>query len=168
GEKYFVMMLTEKGDMKRLFNPICDTYHVPIASTKGWSPIENRAFVALLSKTAEERGQIPVLLLFYDLDIAGRKISRIFRKNLKDCEQGTGYDPGTEQHQKLIVERFGLNKDQVDKYGLTWINNLLSSSGKDLAGTDPEYGAEIGHRKCESNALFKNEQTLQAAEQICR
>ena len=167
GEKYFVMMLTEKGDMKRLFKPICDTYHVPIASTKGWSPIENRALVAQFSKIAEERGQTPVLLLFYDLDIAGRKISTTFRKNLKDCEQGTGYDPGTELNPKLIIERFGLNKDQVDKYCLTWINNLLSSNNNDLAGTDPGYEREIGRRKCESNAIFKNEQTIHAAEQIC-
>lgn len=168
GEKYFLMMVTEKGDIKRLFEPICDPYHVPLVSTKGWSPIEIRALIAKFAKEAEARGQIPVLLQFYDLDIAGRKISRTFRKNLGDCSPGTGYDPGTEENPKLIIKRIGLDKEQVDKYGLTWINNLLSSSGKDLTGTDPEYEQEIGVRKCESNALFKNERTIQAAESICR
>ena len=167
GEKYFLMMLTEKGDIKNLFESICREYHVPIASTKGWSPIEIRAIIAELCKKAEANDQTPVLLLFYDLDPAGRKITKTFRKNLRDCERGTHYDPGTEDNPKLMIERFGLNKEDVEKYGLTWINNLKSASGKEVY--DPDYEREVGgRRKCESNALFKNDKTLEATEVICR
>lgn len=166
GETYFVMMLTEKGDIKRLFEPICKAYHVPIASTKGWSTVEIRAYVAQFAKLAEGRGQIPVLLLFYDLDPAGWKISETFRKNLKDCEKGNAYDPGTKEHPNLLIERFGLNPKEIDENDLTWIPNLKSSKGNEQ--NDPIYEALFGHRKCESNALFKNEETFQASEQICR
>lgn len=37
GEKYFLMMIVEKGDIRNLFEPICEEYHVPIASSKGWA-----------------------------------------------------------------------------------------------------------------------------------
>jgi len=160
-EKYYVMMVVEKGDIRNLFKPICDEYHVPIANSKGWAPILLRYHIATLSKMAEERGLTPVLLLFYDHDPAGLKISRTFRKNLHDISRATGWRPD-----RLIIDRFGLNKEDIDKYNLTWIPNLKSSSGREIR--DPEYVARYGRRKCESNALFKNDETLKAAEEICR
>jgi len=102
------------------------------------------------------------LLLFYDHDKAGLKITRAFRKNLRDCERGTGWSP-----EGLIIERFGLNKDDIEKYGLMWIENVRTGSGRTLSDYDP-YVLKYGRRKCESNALFKNDETLEAAEQICR
>jgi hypothetical protein len=62
----------------------------------------------------------------------------------------------------LIIDRFGLNKDFIDELGLTWIDNLETSSGKSLA--DPShhdhnqdyvqnYIKQFGARKCEANAL---------------
>ena len=166
GEKYYLMMCVEKVDILNLFKPICDEYHVPIANSKGWYPIHLRYYIAKLSMEAERRGLKPVLLLFYDHDIAGLKITKTFRKGIRDLSRATGWDPS-----ELIIERFGLNKEDIDMYNLTWIDNLKSSSGRnpDWGRLDvQEYVKQFGVRKCESNALLKNEETLKAGEEICR
>jgi len=161
GEEYYVMMCVEKGDLINLFKPICDEYHVPLVSSKGWAPILLRSHMANLSLKAENRGLKPVLLLFYDHDPAGLKISRTFRKNLKDCEGGTDWSP-----EGLIIDRFGLNAEDIEQYGLMWIENLRTSSGR--KSTDYDYIETYGYKKCEANALFKNDDTLKAGEEICR
>lgn len=160
-EEYYVIICVEKGDLLNLFKPVCDEYHVPLVSSKGWAPILLRSHIATLSQKAEANGLTPVLLLFYDHDPAGLKITDTFRKNLRDCERGTGWSPDT-----LIIERFGLNKDDIDRHNLTWIENLKTSSGRE--STDYDYIQKYGKRKCESNALFKNDETLRAGEGICR
>ena len=160
-EKYYVMMCVEKGDLLNLFQPICREYHVPIVSSKGWAPILLRHHIAKLSRKAESLGLTPVLLLFYDLDPVGWKISQRFRKNLEDCSRGTGWHPN-----KIVIKRIGLNEADIQKYNLSWIENLKSSSGR--TPRDPEYVEKFGEKKCESNALFKNDETLEAAEEICR
>jgi hypothetical protein len=157
-EKFYLMMCVEKGDIKDLFKPVCRKYHVPIVSSKGWAPILLRAHIAELSRRAEQRKLTPVLLLFYDHDPAGLKITRKFRKNLKDCEKGIGWNP-----RFLIIERFGLNAEDIEKYNLTWIDNLKTSSGREARA--PEYIQKFGKRKCESNALFKNDSTLEDAKE---
>ena len=86
-ERYFLMMSLRKGDLLRLFRPICDEYRVPIVSSKGWAPILLRSHIATLSRRAEDNGLTPVLLLFYDHDPIGLKITDTFRKNLEDCEE---------------------------------------------------------------------------------
>lgn len=161
GEKYYLMMCVEKGDILELFKPVCDKYHVPIVSSKGWAPILLRAHIAVLAQKAEARGLTPVLLLFYDHDPAGLKITARFRKNLRDCKRGTGWSPD-----KLVIDRFGLNREEIEKYNLTWIENLRTGSGRESG--DTKYILKYGRRKCESNALFKNDETLKAAEEICR
>ena len=120
---------------------------MPIVSSKGWAPILLRSHIAILSRKAEERNLTPVLLLFYDHDPAGMKISRIFRKNLEDCKKGTGWNPC-----KILIKRFGLNAEDIEKYNLTWIENLKTASGKEA--DDPMYVQQFGRRKCELNALF--------------
>ena len=155
------MMCVEKGDVKELFQPVCREYHVPIVSSKGWPPILLRGHIANLSRKAEERNLTPVLLLFYDHDPAGLKITETFRKNLEDCEGGTGWSP-----ELLLIDRFGLTAEDVETYGLTWIENLRTGSGRE--SHDWSYIQKFGKKKCESNALFKNDDTLEAAETICR
>jgi len=66
----------------------------------------------------------------------------------------------------LIIKRFGLNKEDIDKYGLMWIENLKTGSGR--TSRDYRYIDMFGERKCESNALFKNDETLKIGEEICR
>ncbi len=161
GEKFFVMMVVEKGDIRNLLEPICDEFHVPVVSSKGWAPIRLRANIAKLSMWAEARRLMPVLLLFYDHDPAGLKITNSFRKGLEDIRRTTGWNP-----KNLIIERIGLNREDIDKYNLLWIDNLKTGSGRDAR--DPEYVKLYGNRKCESNSLFRNDDTLRAAEEICR
>jgi len=161
GEKCYLMICTEKGDLRNLFKPICDEYHVPIVNSKGWYPILLRYHIAKLAIKAEARGLTPVLLLFYDHDPAGLKITSKFRKGLRDISRSVDW-----HLTNLIIERFGLNKEDIDRYGLTWIENLKTGSGREAK--DPDYVLKYGRRKCESNALFKNDETLKAAERICR
>ena len=90
-------------------------------------------------------------------------ISEFIRKNLYDLrnvvwKDGTeGYDPCD-----LIIDRFGLNYDFIEKNGFTWIDNLTTGSGKNLASPShrnfnmpyvQDYLEEIGERKCEANAI---------------
>jgi len=37
GEQYYIQMIVEKIDLKALFAPVCDQFHIPIATTRGWS-----------------------------------------------------------------------------------------------------------------------------------
>lgn len=165
GEKYYIQMVVEKIDLKTLFKPICMKYHIPIATSKGWSSIIQRAEYAKRFKQAEDDGLICVLLYCGDHDPDGLRISEFLRKNLKELEDvfwedGTeGYDP-----ENLIIERFGLNYDFIVENKLTWIENLITGSKKNLA--DPshknhhmsyvqEYLKTVGVRKCEANAIVK-------------
>ena len=107
-------------------------------------------------------GRKLVLLYCGDHDPAGLRISDVIKQNLMDCArvQDVGFDPTP-----IEVVRFGLNRDQIARLGLTWIDNLITGSGKDLA--DPrhpdhnkpyvqDYIATHGLRKVEANALARD------------
>lgn len=175
GEKYYVQMIVEKIDIKTLFQPICREYHCPIATSKGWSSKLQRAEYARRFKEAEERGLICVLGYFGDFDPDGLRISNYLRSNLEDLKNivwkdGTkGYDP-----RNLIIDRFGLNYDTIVSLGLTWIDNLITGSGKNLASPShpnynlpyvQEYLKKYGERKCEANAIIVRRTE---AEELCR
>ena len=92
-----------------------------------------------------------------DHDPGGLLITETMRKNLDDLAEAVGWSP-----ENLIIIRFGLNADFIAEAGLTWIDNLETSSGKRL--DDPghrdhgkdyvqDYIALFGARKCEANAL---------------
>lgn len=163
GEQYYIQVLVEKIDLKTLFEPICIDYHIPIANAKGWSSILQRAEYARRFKEAEERGLIPVLLYCGDHDADGLRISDTLRKNLEQVNEvfwgdgETGYDL-----QNLEIKRFGLNYDFIIENNYTWIDNLITGSGKNLASSShrnfnfdyvQNYIAEFGIRKCEANAI---------------
>lgn len=175
GEKYYIQMLVEKIDLKTLFTPICEAYHIPIATSKGWSSMLQRAEYARRFKEAEEMGLQCVLLYCGDHDPDGLRISEYIRDNLVqlaniEWSDGTeGYDPG-----ELIIDRFGLNLDFINQHRLSWINNLETGSGKNLA--DPkhknhslsyvqDYIKNIGVRKCEANAMITIPEDARA---LCR
>ena len=166
GEEYYLMMFVEKIDIYNLFAPICKEYNIPISNSKGWYTLKPRYQVGMLSRRAMARGQKPVLLLFFDHDIAGLKISETIRKGLRDMKGATKWDPSG-----LIIDRFGLNVDNIEDNGLSWINNLKSGSGRapDQRRKDVrEYISRYGVRKCESNALLKDERTLRIGQKLCR
>lgn len=157
-QEYYIQMMVEKVDIRNLFYEICRACHIPIANAKGWSDLNCRNDLAQNFKIAEDRGLKPVLLYYGDLDPAGLKIAETLRKNLKAIEKATKWNPNN-----LIIERFGLNIDFIEKNNLTWIDNLITGSGKNLA--DPrhpdhnkpyvqDYIRKYGIRKCEATAIL--------------
>jgi hypothetical protein len=169
GEEYYIQMVVEKIDLKSLFEPVCRDYHIPIATSRGWSSILQRAQYARRFQQAKQKGLKCVLLYCGDHDPDGLRISEFLRTNLRDISRiywtdGTkGYDPGFEgDDDALIIERFGLNRDFIDENSLTWIDNLITGSGRNLASPShpnnsmqyvQDYLSEHGARKCEANAL---------------
>lgn len=163
GEKYYIQMIVEKVDLVTLFKPICATYHIPIANAKGWSSIYQRAEYARRFKEAENRGLECVLLYCGDHDPDGLRISDTLRQNLEQItdiywEDGEeGYNPVD-----LTIERFGLNYDFIINNELTWIDNLITNSKRNLASPAhanfnmnyvQDYLKTVGVRKCEANSL---------------
>lgn len=162
-EEYYIQMVVEKVDLVTLFLPVCKKYKIPIANSKGWSSMLQRAEYARRFKEAEEDGKKCVLLYCGDHDPDGLRISEFLRKNLRDVsgvvwdDYKDGYDPTD-----LIIDRFGLNYDFIEENGFTWIDNLITGSGRNLASPNhknykmeyvQEYLQEVGERKCEANAI---------------
>lgn len=175
GEEYYIQMLVEKIDLKTLFTPVCRKYHIPIATSKGWSSILQRGTYARRFKQAEEKDMKCVLLYCGDFDPDGLRISEFLKKNLWDIAYirwmngEKGYSPSN-----LIVKRFGLDFDFIEEHGLSWIENLITGSGKNLASPNhpnynmtyvQDYLEQYGARKCEANALVINPD---AARDLCR
>lgn len=189
GEKYYIQMLVEKIDLKTLFMPICEEYHIPISTAKGWSSILQRAEYARRFSEAEERGLKCVLLYGGDFDPDGLRISDFILENLRDIqdiewEDGmSGYDPSD-----LVIDRFCLNYDYIMANNLVWIDNLITGSGGEIAKVvggrivqgrskngQPHknfnmdyiqnYLKKYGVRKCEANSILKQ---VNVARHMCR
>lgn len=168
-QNYYVQILVEKVDLLGVFSSVADKYHTPLINGKGQPDINTRAQIGVRFKDAEKKGLIPILLYFGDLDPAGLVIVNGLHDNIDDLKDSHfrdgsgGYDP-----KNLIIDHFGLHKDQVDEYGFVWIDNLITSTKKkinDLA--DPRhndhkkfyvqnYIKRYGVHKCEANALVTN------------
>lgn len=175
GEDYYIQVVVEKIDLVTLFRPVCKDYHIPIANAKGWSSILQRAEYAKRFKEAEERGMKCVLLYCGDHDPDGLRISDTLRKNLQQVSEvfwndgSDGYDPSN-----LEIQRFGLNYDFIQQNKYSWIENLITGSGKDLASPNhknyrmpyvQQYLKKVGARKCEANAVVT---TPDVARQLMR
>jgi hypothetical protein len=124
---------------------------------------------------AEDKGLKCVLLYCGDHDPDGLRISEFLRSNLWDLahirwnDGVKGYDPS-----KLEIDRFGLEFDFIEANNLSWIENLITGSGKNLASEDhpnhfmdyvQDYLQKIGERKCEANALVVRPNS---ARDLCR
>lgn len=175
GEEYYIQMLVEKIDLKSLFEPVCNEYHIPIATSKGWSSILQRAQYSRRFKEAENKGLKCVLLYCGDHDPDGLRISDTIRKNLHQLrrvywiDKEKGYNPTN-----LVIDRFGLDYDFIIENNLSWINNLITGSGKNLASSTHKnhnlpyvqnYIKKVGIRKCEANSLVVKPKQGQ---QLCR
>ena len=174
GEEYYIQMVVEKIDLKNLFAPMCMDYHIPIATSKGWSSIRMRAEFARRFKRAEENGLKCVLLYLGDFDPDGFRISDFLRTNLKQVE-GIRWESGEEGYNpdNLKIQRFGLDYDFIIENELIWVNNLITGSGKNLASPSHKnhrmdyvqnYLKEYGVRKCEANAILK---VKKAGKELC-
>jgi hypothetical protein len=153
----YVEVAVEKLDLRNLFEPVCDEFHVPNTNFKGWSDLNSRAAVMRRFAKHEAAGRQCVLLLCGDHDPGGLHITEKMRKNLEDLSGAVGWTP-----ENLVISRFGLNAKFINRHRLTWIDNLETSSGGQL--DDPEhedhdkqyvqdYIAKFGVRKCEANSL---------------
>ena len=165
----FVQMVVEKIDLKSLFRPITAEFHVPCANAKGWSDLNLRAGMMRRFQYWEARGKRLILLYCGDFDPAGLRISDFIMSNMKDLEKAVGWNP-----HNVIIDRFGLNRSFIDQHNLTWIDNLITGSGGDLA--DPghqdhskpyvqNYIREHRARKVEANALVVRPE---AGRDLCR
>lgn len=157
-QKYYIQVMVEKIDLINLFGDICKACHIPIANAKGWSDLNSRNLLAQRFKKAEELGLQPVLLYYSDFDPAGLKIVETMRNNLRQIEKATKWNP-----ENLIINRFGLTIDFIKLYNLTWIDNLITGSGRNLANPKhpdhnkpyvQDYIKKYGVRKCEANAIL--------------
>ena len=179
-EKYYIQMVVEKIDLITLFEPICQKFHIPIATSKGWSSILQRAKYCERFQAAEDDGKQCVLLTCGDHDPSGIKITDNTRKNLNDLVGGVWENGKPVYNPKnLIIERFGLNYDFIIENNLTWIDNLIASGGKDqslptksktgkITPVKPyvlDYISKYGKRKCEANSLMVRKD---AAHQLCK
>lgn len=164
----YIEMLVEKIDLRSLFEPICREINLPIANAKGWPDMHIRAAMMRRYQRHEAAGRQCVLLYCGDHDPAGIHISDNYRAMFADIPS-VGWMPD-----KLVIDRFGINLDFIAAHKLTWIDNLITSSGSNLA--DPKhhdharpyvqnYMREFGERKVEANALVV---APQAARALCR
>lgn len=163
----YVEVAVEKLDLRNLFEPVCQEFHVPITNFKGWSDLNSRA--AMLRRFQAKEPRRCVLLLCGDHDPGGLHITESMRKNLADLSKAVGPLP-----RNLVISRFGLNEDFIDDNNLTWIDNLETSSGALLDDPDhrdhdkayvQEYIELFGVRKCEANALVVEPEL---GRQLCR
>jgi hypothetical protein len=166
----FVQMATEKSNLKNLFSKVCAKFCMPIANVGGWGDLNVRAGFMQRFKEKEAEGKQCVLLYCGDFDPGGLQISNFLRSNLKDMERAVGWSPDD-----LIIDRFGLDYDFIEREGLTWIENLATSKGEyplnDKRHPDHDkpyvqnYLDKYGVRKVESDALLKNPE---AGRELCR
>lgn len=155
-QPYYLEILVEKIDLKSLFAPICRNIAMPIANAKGWPDIHARAAMMERFKKHEAAGRQCVLLYCGDHDPAGLHIAESYRAMFADIP-AVGWTPDN-----LIIDRFGISAEFIEAHRLTWIDNLVTGSGKDLADPrHPDHGKpyvkdylrRFGARKVEANAL---------------
>jgi hypothetical protein len=156
-QAYYVQLIVEKIDLKSLFSGICSEFRIPNANARGWSDLHTRAGMMRRFQTWEAKGKQCVLLYCGDFDPVGLKISDELRSNMEDLSGAVGWHPDY-----IIIDRFGLNQDWIDAQGLTWIDGLMTGSGKDLTRPDhpdhqkayvQDYLRQYGARKVEANAM---------------
>jgi hypothetical protein len=165
----YLEVAAEKSDLKSLFSRVTQEFHVPIQNIGGWADLNVRAGMMRRFQQWDGKGKQCVLLYCGDHDPGGLQISDFLRSNLEELEQATAWSP-----RNLIIDRFGLDYDFIEVNGLTWIENLETSSGKSLA--DPKhpdhfkpyvqsYLKRFGVRKVEANALVSRPK---AGRELCR
>jgi hypothetical protein len=157
-QNFYLEMAVEKVDLKLLFAPVCREFHIPITNIAGWADLHCRAGMMRRFAEYELAGRQPVLLNCTDHDPGGLNISDWLRANLEELAGAVGWHPDN-----LIINRFGLDYEFIERLGLTWIDNLETGSGRRL--DDPkhpdhcksyvqDYLRRFGARKVEANALI--------------
>jgi hypothetical protein len=154
---YYCEMWVEKIDLKSLFSEICKRYTIPLINIRGRTCLNSRAGTMERFLERESEGKTCVLLYCGDHDPSGLDISGSVISDIEGLSGATGYFPDD-----LIVDQFGLNFCFIEAEGLSWSDNLVTSSGEDLASPKhpdhlkpyvQRYLSEFGARKVEANTL---------------
>jgi hypothetical protein len=164
----YIETAVEKVDLRNLFAPVCADYYVPIINVVGWSDLHTRVGILMRFYRHWQAGRRLVLLWCGDHDPGGLVISNSIRSNLHDMAGAVARELGVSKDEiemmvaEIIIDRFGLNAYFIDQLGLTWIDNLETSSGQNLADMRhrdhykpyvQDYIGRFGVRKCEAKAL---------------
>jgi len=130
-QQYYLQMLVEKIDLRELFDPVCLQFRVPIANAVGWSTTTSEPPMMGRFQFWERRGKTPC---FCTAATSTRRCpdKRQSQIHIAELERAVGWSP-----ENLIIDRFGLNQDFIEANGLSWSDNLITSSGNDLA--DPRH-----------------------------
>ena len=170
----YVEVFVEKKDLVGIFKPVCDRYNIPITNFKGWGDINSRAAMLRRFVEMEVAGKECVILYCGDHDPGGLSISDSLHNNLIDVS-----DVHWKNGESIIyfpnikIDRFGLNFDFIEQHRLSWVNNLITGSGKNLASPrHPDnrkyyvqsYLQQFGARKVEANALVTR---INAGRNLC-
>jgi hypothetical protein len=176
----YVEIAVEKIDLRNLFNPVCQHFNVVIQNVGGWADLHVR-YAMLIRFYHHYRAKQDIVLGYCgDHDPGGLAISDFLHNNLQEIAGATARKLGVGIYQveemidALRIERFGLNYEFIEDNGLTWIDNLETSTGRHL--DDPrhadhnkpyvqDYIRRFGVRKCEANALVVQPQ---AGRNMCR
>jgi hypothetical protein len=155
--EYYCEMWVEKIDLKSLFSNICKQYTLPLINIRGRTCLNSRAGTMRRFQKRERQGKRCVLLYCGDHDPSGLDISGSIISDIEELSGATGFYPTD-----LVVDRFGLNANFINRQRLSWTDNLITSSGADLAHKNhpdhykpyvQSYLAKFGARKVEANAL---------------
>jgi hypothetical protein len=92
-------MATSSGQKRDIY--MAQSARVPIANSKGWADISQRADMMRRFAEWERKGKTPVLLYCGDHDPAGLAIKNHLRTNLRDLSKAVGWSPDN-----LIVDRY--------------------------------------------------------------
>ena len=128
----YVEVATEKLDLRNLFEPVCEEIHVPITNFKGWSDLNSRAAMMRRFKSTRRRAGAAFCCCAATTIPAACTSPRRCARTSKTSAGAVGWSP-----ENLIISRFGLNAEFIDRHGLTWIDNLETSSGGQL--DDPDH-----------------------------
>ncbi len=154
----------EKIDLVPLFSPVAREFRTLVSNSRGDRDINARAAMLRRFQDRKAEGLRCVLLLCGDHDPKGLAITDDVHATL-DKLRGCTFDDGTRitlRSEDIEIVRFGLNRDFIDAHRLTWVDNLMTGSGKDLASPEhpdhrkdyvQRYLREHGARKVEANAL---------------
>jgi hypothetical protein len=166
----YVELMVEKIDLVGLFRPVCAEFGVTITNMQGWSDPLTRATQMKRFVRHKLRRRNPIALYVTDLDPDGPRIAELLTEHYNRLSRVRWMD-GSQSlwtPDSVRVVRIGLDKELIDRLGLTWIDGLgtgrknADGSKRDLS--DPshpchnhayvqEYLQEYGNRKVEANAL---------------
>ena len=168
---FYIQALVEKVDLKSLFASVFNEFYIPFANAGGWSTINGRDSLMQRFRDMEAEGRQCVLLYCGDHDPGGLNISEFLRPNMEELADAVGWKPDN-----LIIDRFGLNFDFIERQGLTWIDNLKTGAKNKPPLDDAKhpdhkkpyvqnYLRRFGARKVEANALVVRPN---AGRELCR